>query len=114
MISLLCDQVPVWGLLSLGGLSGLEILPCSDIAIKRSRGLPGTPAIKRRHLECPQKHKVVFFQGLCPIQMLSVLPSVTIQVIQHDEDDVLLYSKIGRLWCSNYYAQVNIFLIVAV
>lgn len=116
MTSLLCDKVPIWGLLSSGGLSGLEILPCSDHAGKPSRGGYLAPSHQAEAPGMPTEAQIwalssrAFTRSRC-YQDFPLWPSKSPNTVRMMSSFIL---RIGRLWCSNYYAQVNIFPITAV
>lgn len=62
MTNLVCDRVPIWGLLSLGGLQGLEIPPPTFYLLANDlEGSPGIPATKA---EAPGMPKEVQIENL--------------------------------------------------
>lgn len=71
---LLCDKVPVWGLLPEGGVYGLNILPHSVFAGRPPGGVPWCPGLQTQGTWNAQRWmnlKPVFCQDLCLTESFS-------------------------------------------
>lgn len=110
---LLRDKVPVWGLLPVGGVYGLNILPDSVFAGRPPGGVPWCPSLQTQGTWNAQRQmslKPVFCQDLCLIESFSRRSHC--DPPGHSTQWGLISSfilRIIRLGCANYSAKVKNF-----
>lgn len=110
---LLRDKVPVWGLLPVGGVYGLNILPDSVFAGRPPGGVPWCPSLQTQGTWNAQRQmslKPVFCQDLCLIESFSRCSHC--DPPGHSTQWGLISSfilRIIRLGCANYSAKVKNF-----